>query len=197
MSQRVLVVDDEAAIRDSFERQLALLGYEPATADSAERAMAMLHDFDPAIVITDVRMPDVSGLELLSWIRERAPEVDVIVITAHQDMQTALGAMKAGAYDYLTKPLDLDQIELVLARCVRDRSLRRKVKLLTGDGDEPRDRLGLVGRDPAMIEVSKMIASVAVTRTPVLVRGETGTGKEVVARTIHANSPNAENRSSP
>jgi DNA-binding NtrC family response regulator len=88
MRQRVLVVDDEAAIRDSFERQLALLGYEPAAADGAERAMAMLHDFDPAIVITDVRMPNVSGLELLSWIRERASEIDVIVITAHQDMQT-------------------------------------------------------------------------------------------------------------
>jgi DNA-binding NtrC family response regulator len=192
MRQRVLVVDDEAAIRDSFERQLALLGYEAATADGAARAMAMLHDFDPAIVITDVRMPNVSGLELLSWIRERASEIDVIVITAHQDMQTALGAMKAGAYDYLTKPLDLDQIELVLARCVRDRSLRRRVKLLTDDAAEPRERLGLVGRDAAMIQVSKMIASVAATRAPVLVRGETGTGKEVVARTIHANSPNAD-----
>jgi len=192
MSQRVLVVDDEAAIRDSFERQLALLGYEPATADGAERAMAMLHDFDPAIVITDVRMPDVNGLELLSWIRERASEIDVIVITAHQDMQTALAAMKAGAYDFLTKPLDLDQIELVLARCVRDRALRRKVKLLAGDSNEPRNRLDLVGRDPAMIEVSKMIASVAATRTSVLVRGETGTGKEVVARAIHSNSPNAD-----
>jgi DNA-binding NtrC family response regulator len=192
MSQRVLVVDDDAAIRDSFERQLTLLGYEPATADGAERAMTMLHVFDPAIVITDVRMPRVSGLELLSWIHERAPEIDVIVITAHQDMQTALGAMKAGAYDYLTKPLDLDQIEIVLARCVRDRALRRKVTLLTGDDAEPRERPGLVGRNPAMIQVSKMIASVAATRTPVLIRGETGTGKEVVARTIHDNSPNAD-----
>jgi two-component system response regulator AtoC len=192
MSQRVLVVDDELAIRESFARQLAALGYESATAEGAERAMAMLHDFDPAIVITDVRMPEITGIELLSWIRERAPEIDVIVITAHQDMQTALRAMKAGAYDYLTKPLDLDQIELVLARCVRDRALRRKVKLLTGDDSEPGDRIGLVGRDPAMIEVSKMIASVAATRTPVLVRGETGTGKEVVARTIHSHSANAD-----
>src|SRR5262249_55764420 len=160
---------------ESFSRQLALLGYEPATADGAERAMTMLHALDPAIVITDVRMPRVSGLELLSWIHERAPDIDVIVITAHQDMQTALGAMKAGAYDYLTKPLDLDQIELVLARCVRDRALRRKVTLLTDGDAEPRERLGLVGGHPAMIQVSKMIASVAATRTPVLIRGETGT----------------------
>ncbi|HYV98282.1 MAG TPA: sigma-54 dependent transcriptional regulator [Gemmatimonadaceae bacterium] len=192
MSQRVLLVDDESAIRESFARQFSLLGYEGSTAEGAEAAMRMLHEFDPAIVITDIRMPGVSGLELLKWIRERAPEIDVIVITAHQDMQTALGAMKAGAYDYLMKPLDLDQIELVLARCVRDRALRRKVRLLVGDDGEPRDRVGLVGSDPAMIEVSKMIASVAATRTPVLVRGDTGTGKEVVARTIHFNSPSAD-----
>ncbi|MFI5311974.1 MAG: sigma-54-dependent transcriptional regulator [Gemmatimonadales bacterium] len=192
MKARVLVVDDERSIRESFERQLTLLGYEPASAAGAEQAMGMMQEVDPAIVITDVRMPDVSGLELLSWIRDGAPDVDVIVMTAHQDMDTALGAMKAGAYDYLVKPLDLDQIELVLARCMRDRALRRRVRHLASEAAEPYEMSRLVGRDPKMIEISKVIAAVAATRTAVLVRGETGTGKEVIARTIHFNSPDAE-----
>jgi DNA-binding NtrC family response regulator len=188
MTHRILVVDDDRAIRESFERQLTMLGYDPTAVESAERAMRSLHEIAPAIVITDVRMPEVSGLELLSWLRERVPEIDVIVMTAHQDMNTALAAMKAGAYDYLIKPLDLDQIELVLARCVRDRALRR-VRRLASEVAEPYELQRLVGCDPQMIDISKVIASVAATRTPVLVRGETGTGKEVVARGIHYNSP--------
>jgi DNA-binding NtrC family response regulator len=186
------VVDDERSIRESFERQLVSLGYDASTAESAERAMAMLHETDPAVVITDVRMPEVSGLEMLGWIRERAPEIDVVVMTAHQDMETALAAMKAGAYDYLVKPLDLDQIELVLARCVRDRALQRRVRHLVQEAASPYAMSQLVGRDAKMIEISKVIASVAATRAAVLVRGETGTGKEVVARTIHYNSAAAE-----
>ena len=189
MTHRILVVDDDRAVRESFERQLTTLGYEPTTVESAERAMRSLHDIAPAIVITDVRMPEVSGLELLSWLRELAPDIDVIVMTAHQDMNTALAAMKSGAYDFLVKPLDLDQIELVLARCIRDRALRRKVRRLASEAAEPYELERLVGCDPQMIEISKIIASVAATRTPVLVRGETGTGKEVVARGIHYNSP--------
>jgi len=192
MTHRILVVDDDRAIRESFERQLAMLGYEATAVESAERAMRSLHELAPAIVITDVRMPEVSGIELLSWLRERAPDIDVIVMTAHQDMNNALAAMKAGAYDYLIKPLDLDQIELVLARCTRDRALRRKVRRLASEVAEPYELERLVGSDPQMIEISKTIASVAPTRAPVLVRGETGTGKEVVARAIHYNSPSGD-----
>jgi two-component system response regulator AtoC len=191
MTHRVLVVDDDRSIRESFERQLRLLGYAPAVAESAEAAMGLLQSFDPAIVITDIRMPNASGLELLSWLRERAPEIDVIVMTAHQDMESALRAMKGGAYDYLVKPLDLDQIELVLARCVRDRTWRRRARRLAAEAAEPYQLGQLVGRDPRMIEISKLIASVATARTPVLIRGETGTGKEVIAKTIHYNSPEA------
>ena len=192
MTQRILVVDDDQSIRESFERQLRLLGYAPAVAESAEAAMRLLQSSDPAIVITDVRMPNASGLELLSWLRERAPEIDVIVMTAHQDMESALRAMKGGAYDYLVKPLDLDQIELVLARCVRDRGWRRRAHRLAAEAAEPYQLGHLVGRDPRMIEISKLIASVATARMPVLIRGETGTGKEVIAKTIHYNSAEAD-----
>lgn len=130
-----------------------MLGYAPTTMAGAQDAMRALHDLAPAIVITDVRMPQVNGLELLWWLRELAPDIDVIVTTAHQDMSTALAAMKRGAYDFLVESLDLDQFELVLARCIRDRALRKKVHRLTSEAAEPYELERLVGRDPQMIEI--------------------------------------------
>jgi DNA-binding NtrC family response regulator len=134
----------------------------------------------------------MSGLDLLRWMRESLPEVDVVVITAHEDMETAIAAIRAGAYEYLVKPLDLDQVEAVIARCFRDRTMRRRMRHLTAEAAEPYTLRRLVGRDPTMIAISKTIGAVAPHRTPVLIRGETGTGKEVLARTIHFNSPAAE-----
>jgi DNA-binding NtrC family response regulator len=190
----ILVVDDDLSIRETFLRQLAREGYEIAAADSAEAAMAMLgrHDTEPGLVITDLRMPGMSGLDLLRWLREAQPDVDVIVITAHEDMQTAITAMKDGAYEFLVKPLDLDQVELVIARCFRDRAVRRRMHLYKAEAAEPYELRRLIGRDPRMIEISKTIGSLATNRAAVLVRGETGTGKEVLARTIHYNSPAAD-----
>ncbi|HEX9165421.1 MAG TPA: sigma-54 dependent transcriptional regulator, partial [Gemmatimonadales bacterium] len=188
MTERILVVDDDASIRETFRHHLAGQGYQVATAGDATEAIAQVRTFDPALVITDVRMPRLSGLELLEQLKQARPELDVIVITAHQDMATAIGAMKAGAYDYLVKPLDLDQIDVVVARCLRDRAARARARRLTEEvsGLWALDRI--VGRDPAMIDVFKLIGSVTRGRTPVLIRGETGTGKELVARAIHYNS---------
>jgi DNA-binding NtrC family response regulator len=190
----ILVVDDDLSIRETFLRQLAGEGYEIAAADSAETAIAMLgrHDIEPGLVITDLRMPGMGGLDLLRWLREAQPDVDVIVITAHEDMQTAITAMKDGAYEFLVKPLDLDQVELVIARCFRDRAVRRRMHMYKAEAAEPYELRRLIGRDPRMIEISKTIGSLATNRAAVLVRGETGTGKEVLARTIHYNSPAAD-----
>jgi two-component system response regulator PilR (NtrC family)/two-component system response regulator HydG len=188
VTERILVVDDDASIRETFRHHLAGQGYQMATAGDAAEAIAQLAGFDPALVITDVRMPRLSGLELLQQLKEARPDLDVIVITAHQDMATAIGAMKAGAYDYLVKPLDLDQIDLVVTRCLRDRAARAKARRLTAEVAGPYQLDRIVGRDPAMIEVFKLIGSVTRGRTPVLIRGETGTGKELVARAIHYNS---------
>lgn len=191
MSRRVLVVDDNRSIRETFLGHLNDSGYEAAVAESAEEALNLLHRFDPVLVITDVRMPGMSGLELLARIKESSPETMVVVITAHEDMQTAVGAMKAGAYDYLVKPLDIDQIDLLVDRCFREQDQRRRVDHLNEEAAEPYALDRLVGRDPAMIQVYKLIGTLATSRTPVLVRGETGTGKEVVARAIHFNSNRA------
>ena len=124
MSARVLVVDDDFSIRETFERHLKRAGHEVLTAASAEEALNALADFNPTLVITDVRMPGMDGLELLRRIRE-ACDTQVVVITAYEGMKSAITAMREGAYDYLTKPLDLDHIDLLVERSERDRSLRK------------------------------------------------------------------------
>jgi DNA-binding NtrC family response regulator len=186
--KRILVVDDDAAIRETLERSIARWGYDVVTAASAEDALANVARLDPAIVVTDVRMGGMDGLELLRTLRERAPSIDVIVITAFEEMRTAIDAMKAGAFEYLVKPLDLDHIELVLHRCFTYRALRRRANHLAAVAGEPFALEQIAGRDPRMIEIYKTIGQVARSRAPVLIRGETGTGKELIARAIHFNS---------
>jgi DNA-binding NtrC family response regulator len=188
MRERVLVVDDDRSIRETLEQHLARSDYEGATAASAEEALSLLPEFEPGLVITDVRMPGLDGIEFLRRIRSQLDDVDVIVITAYDDMKTAVSAMKAGAYDYLVKPLDLDQIDLLLERCFRDRSLQRRVRHLSAEASEGHELDSLVGHDPAMVEIYKLIGVLAENRATVLIRGETGTGKECIARGIHFNS---------
>jgi two-component system response regulator AtoC len=117
--------------------------------------------------------------------------VDVIVMTAFEDMSTAVNAMKAGAYDYLVKPLDLDQIDLLAERCLRDRSLRRRIRHLSAEASIGHELDQLVGRDPKMVEIYKLIGVLAANQATVLITGKTGTGKERIARAIHFNSPHA------
>jgi DNA-binding NtrC family response regulator len=190
--KRVLVVDDDAAIRETFERNLSRWGYAVTTAASAEAALSAVHQADPALVMTDVRMSGMTGLELLALLRERSPDVDVVVITAYEDMRTAVNAMKAGAYDYLVKPLDLDHIEVVLQRCFAHRALRRRARQLAIEAGDSYGLDSITGRDPRMIEIYKCVGQLARSRAPVLIRGETGTGKELIARAIHFNSSEAD-----
>jgi DNA-binding NtrC family response regulator len=192
VTKRVLVVDDDASIRESFAYHLGRSGYQVVGAEGAEQALALLADADPGVVITDIRMPGMDGLELLRRLRAAAPEIDVLVITAHEDMQSASAAMREGAYDYLVKPVDLDRIEALVGRCFRDRALRRRSRQLAEEAAEPYALDQLVGRDPRMIEIYKLIGTLADNPAPVLIRGETGTGKELIARAIHFGSRSAE-----
>ena len=192
MSASILVVDDDAAIRQTFERHLGRSGYTVHLACDGQQARALLAEVDPALVITDLRMPGLDGLELLGRVREGADPPEVLVITAHDDMTSAIAAMRAGAYDYLVKPLDLDQIDLLIQRCLRERALRGRIRRQTAAAAETHALDRLVGRHPTMIEIYKMIGVLAGNRATVLVRGDTGTGKERIARAIHFNSPAAE-----
>ena len=190
MTARLLVVDDDASIRETFALHFATR-YEVSVAADGASALGNIASLDPDVVITDVRMPGISGLEVLEQVKAARAETDVLVMTAHEDMTSVIRAMKSGAYDYLVKPLDLDQVEVVVERCLRDRRERLRAARLQAQAAAPYTLDHIVGRHPAMIATYKLIGQVTDTRTPVLVRGETGTGKELIARAIHFNSSRA------
>jgi len=185
MTTRILLVEDDEAHRETLARHLSRSGFAVTAAEDAERALGVFASTQPALILTDVRMPGMSGLELLDRIRA-SKDVPVIVMTAFGDMQGAIDAMKKGAFDYLTKPLDLDDLDEVLRRCLRE---HRNAGAAAVQGPAPPVTVdSLVGKDAAMISIYKTIGAVAGTRTSVLIRGETGTGKELIARIIHHNA---------
>jgi DNA-binding NtrC family response regulator len=192
MALRVLVVDDDETIRTSLAEALASDAVEVCVAASAEAALALLGDATPDVVISDVRMPGLDGIELLKLLRERAPVADVVIMTAYDDMPTVVTAMREGACDFLPKPLDLHDLRRVLDRVTEDRRARERARRAAED-HATRFQLGqLVGHDQRMIAIYKLVGQLAVNRTTVLIRGETGTGKELIARAIHFNSADAE-----
>ena len=183
--QRVLIVDDDDAIRTSISEALARHDRDVRAAENATTALSGLDRWRPDVVLSDVRMPGLDGLELLQLLAERVPEADVIMMTAFDDMPTIVSAMRAGAVEFLVKPLDLAELRQTVDRLFADRAERN-----VGDEAVPPVSLDvLVGRDPRMIRTFKLIGQAAAVRSTVLIRGESGTGKELVARAIHANSP--------
>jgi DNA-binding NtrC family response regulator len=186
-TQRVLIVDDDEAIRTSTAESLVRHGRDVRVAEDAESALRGLDRWRPDVVLCDVRMPGIGGLELLQVLQERVPSADVIMMTAFDDMPTVVNAMRGGAVEFLVKPLDLHELRRTVDRLFADRAERRN-----GDATEdlpPPSLDVLVGRDPRMVRVFKLIGQAAAVRTTVLIRGESGTGKELVARAIHDNSP--------
>ncbi len=195
MSGRILIVDDEEGLREALAEKLRASGHDVETADSAESGLGRVGKFCPDLVLTDLRMPGMSGLELTGKLKELKPEIDVIVMTGHEEMSSAVDAMKAGAFDYLVKPVRLARVEDLVDRCLREQDLNRDAAEpaeAEEDGEEAPSRPQIVGRDPRMIEIYKMIGVLSRNRATVLVRGETGTGKELIARAVHAHSQHAD-----
>jgi DNA-binding NtrC family response regulator len=191
MSAHILVVEDDPSHLEILKRHLERCGYRVEAAESAEQALSRFSRFAPHLVLSDLRMPGISGFELLRKLKADAPDVTVVLMTAYDDMQTAIDAMKEGAYDYLVKPLDLERLEAILGSALEHR--RRNGGTLGREKEheiEPPALTGddLIGRHPKMVDVFKVIGRVAPSSAPVLIRGETGTGKELIARTIHQNS---------
>jgi len=185
-SHRILVVDDDTDGLEVLELRLTHAGYQVETAESAEKALARVSAFDPGLIVTDIRMSGMTGLDLLEKVRGAMDNVEVVVMTAHDDMETAVKAMKSGAFDFLVKPVDPKTVQALADRCFRERELVESTETPEAIAALPRGRL--VGRDPRMIDIYKTIGVLAANRATVLVRGETGTGKEVIARGIHENS---------
>ena len=182
MAKRVLVVDDEAPIRSTLARILDEPDYRVVGVGTLSRARATLDDLRPHLVLLDLQLPDGHGLDLLPALDETTPEADVIVMTGMDDLSVAIEAMRAGAYDFLAKPLEPDALREVVERCFKDQVARRTASAAPETGMKPQR---LIGRDPGMVEAFKLMGMAATSRSPVLIRGESGTGKELVARSIH------------
>ena len=192
MADRILVVDDDPDHLLVVCTILEESGFEVERAGDAEQALARVHGFRPSLVLTDLRLPGMDGVELLERIQEGMEGVEVIVMTGHEDMTSAIGAMRAGAFDYVVKPMEVPTLLNLVDRCLRERALNLKAARAKAAGPAEEEEEGVViGRDPRLIEIFKMIGVLARNRATVLVRGETGTGKEVMARAIHTHSLHA------
>ena len=187
MSRRIMIVDDDKDALEVYRTRLSHAGFDVEIAESAEQALSRVKKFDPGLIVTDVRMSGMSGLELLSKIREAMEGVSVVVMTGHDDMETAVTAMKSGAFDFLVKPVDPKVLEALAERCFRELNEDDEGPD-TEDEEVTLQRGQLIGRDPQMVEIYKTIGVLARNRATVLIRGETGTGKEVIAHAIHQHS---------
>ena len=183
----ILVVDDDSSLRRVMKIQLEEAGYSVALAADGDEGYKLLQEIQPALVITDLRMPH-GGLDLLRKIAKTGTDTTVIVITAFGTVETAVEAMKIGAYDYVTKPLDFDALVLVVHRAMERQSLREEVRILRSVLDQRYGFEGIIGRAKSFLRVLDQASRVAPHDTTVLIQGETGTGKELLARAIHNNS---------
>src|SRR5207247_1745178 len=188
---RILVVDDEAAILRLLKEALTQWGYQVTGATSAAEALQALRGDMFDAVITDIRMPDMNGLELLKEIKRHDESVEVVVMTGYPTIASAVEALKEGAFDYLSKPLLLDELRHLMARMTERRFLRGEVHSLRARLGEELTVNELVGNSAPMQRVKEIIAKVAPTDSPVLIEGESGTGRELVAAAIHRLSPRA------
>jgi two-component system response regulator PilR (NtrC family) len=182
---RILVVDDERSMQEFLEIFFRSEGYDVATAGDVQSARLQLENDDFDVVITDIKMPDGSGLDLLHAAHEFSPETMVIMITAFASTETAIAAMKQGAYDYITKPFKVDEIRIVVEKALEKKLLATENRRLRSElRSQVRDR-SIVGNSGVMQRVYELIAQVADTKANVVITGESGTGKEMVARAIH------------
>jgi two-component system nitrogen regulation response regulator NtrX len=186
MARRVMVVDDEAGVRDAMRQLLEFEEIEVRTVSSGDEALAQYREFAPHLVFLDVKMAGLDGLETLTRVRALDPAAQVVMISGHGTIQTAVEATQRGAYDFLEKPLDTDRVLLTLRNALRHLSLESENRRLRADIE---DRYAIVGESRTLREVLDTVAKVAPTPARVLIMGENGSGKELVARAIHRASP--------
>jgi DNA-binding NtrC family response regulator len=193
MNGRILVVDDDPSLRRVLQAHLEHEGYEVAVTASAQQTLSVLQLRHFDLVITDLKMPEMSGLELLQHVRLQYPQTIIIMLTAFGTVDTAVEAMKAGAYDYLTKPVHSDEMSLVVRRALDHVRLVEQVRTLRLSLNKKYGFENILGRSPVLLEVLDMAERAAHSNSTVLIRGETGTGKELLARAIHFNSSRRDN----
>jgi two-component system response regulator AtoC len=185
----ILIIDDDALIRKTLAAHLAKQGFEVRSAEDGEAGLAAAAEAAPDVVLCDIRLPDIDGLEVLRRLKESGHPAAVVIMTAYDDMKTTVEAVKRGAFEYLVKPLDYVALDLTVDKAFQVRALEEKVSYLIQERSKEYQIDNIIGRSAPMRDVFKLIGSVAGTRTNVLIQGESGTGKELVAKAIHYNSP--------
>ena len=189
MSTRILVVDDKQMMRDSVGKTLQRAGYTIVTAPDGAAALRMVGKHRPAVVVTDLKMPEMDGLELLAALRQTDDQLPVVLMTAFGSVDNAVDAMKQGAFDFVQKPFEGDELVLTVRRAVEHRRLVQENAALKTTSPVGNEGPVLIGRSPVMKRLAQQIQQIAHSHGTVLIAGESGAGKEVVARTIHAHSP--------
>ena len=184
----VLVVDDDNAHRTMLYTLISGWGYDVTEADDGATAIDKVKEQSYDLVLMDVRMVKVSGLEALEQIKSFNPAIPVIIMTAYSSVDTAVDALKQGAHDYLTKPLDFDKLKITIPRAMEHTRLKEENRLLKEILGQHFDRHNIIGRSPAMTQLLETVAQVAPSEATVLITGESGTGKELIARNIYLHS---------
>ena len=192
MKPRVLIVDDERSMCEMLETDLKLRDFDVVWFTSAEEGFQAVLEQPIDTVLTDLKMPGIDGLEFCRRIVENRPDIPVVVMTAFGSLETAVAAIRAGAYDFVTKPVEMDLLALTLRRATSHRELQEKVKVLSQAADRANRFEDLIGASPAMQKLYDQLARIADTETSILITGESGTGKELVARSLHARSRRSE-----
>jgi DNA-binding NtrC family response regulator len=189
--RKVLIVDDDPGVRESL-RMVLKDQYDPVPVASGEEALAALADVRPDVVLLDILMPGLDGLAVLEQMKEQDPRVPVVMLTATKTVKTAVTAMKLGAFDYVTKPFDVEELSIIVERAARDAARTAELEQLRWEVGQRYSPTNIIGNAPQMQKIFRTIGMVAPLKTTVLITGESGTGKELIAKAIHFQSPRAE-----
>jgi two-component system response regulator HydG len=192
MKPKILVVDDESSHRQMIKAVLSAEGYEIREAADGNQAVKAVEEKFHDLILMDIRMPGPSGIESLQKIKDISPGIPIIIMTAYASVNTAIDALKSGAYDYLTKPLDIEELKILVAKALRFQKLEQENIYLKEQLNDRFDFSKIIGRSPAMKQLFETMALVAPSEATVLIVGESGTGKELIANAIHQNSARAQ-----
>lgn len=191
-ARRILVVDDEELVRDAFQAAISKMGHEVSVASSGPKALELIGETEFDLVLSDIKMPQMSGLELLGKIRQESRDAVVIMVTAHGSIENSFEAMEKGAFNFIHKPVNLDELEIMVKKGLENRDLHLENRILKSEIKTKYNFGRIVGADKKFTDLLQTLDSASKSRATILIRGESGTGKELFARAIHYNSPRSE-----